>query len=57
VAKTSFDQECEVREKDLQAREAQAISLKREAGRLMEEAKAKNADLDRKLEAIKAATA
>jgi hypothetical protein len=57
VAKTSFDQECAVRLRKLQASEQDAYGVKREAEKLLEEAKAMKADLERKLEAIKAATA
>jgi hypothetical protein len=55
TAQTTFNQACAEREKDLQAREAVAQDVKREADKLMKEAQAMKADLDRRLEAIRGA--
>jgi hypothetical protein len=57
TAQTTFDQECAARLTKLQSSERDAHGVKREAVKLLEEAKAKHADLDRRLEKIRAATA
>jgi hypothetical protein len=57
AAKNSFDQECAGRLSKLQAAENDAYGTKREAEKLLEEAKAARADLDRRLEILRAATA